>query len=724
MSRSFLTLLHFDGTEFLGWQRQAKGRTVQGEVERVLARLAGRHVAANAAGRTDAGVHALGLAVSFAMPESWTADALRRALNALLPRDIWVAALHEMRAGFHARKHADSRRYHYDVGCDDASNSPFRRRYEWSLNRPLDGAVLQDAAALLPGEHDFRAFSAKTEPKPHYVCRISDARWEERPAGRGWRFHVEADRFLQHMVRMLVGTMVDLGLGRRPLGDMQRLMTRTDNSETSPPAPPHGLYFVRAAYPQALYATPLVLALLLGACAPKDESAAPPKESVTLATFGALQRPEQVQRGIDQSRRTAIVTAAARVSPAVVSVGVRARRQTRQSPWDFFFVPEGQDQLVQGYGTGFIVRSDGVVITNQHVVEDAESITVTLNDGTELPAKLVGQDATTDIAVLRIERTRLPVAPLGRSTDLLIGEWVVAMGNPYRFLMSNIEPTVTAGVVSAVGRNILPTSGQPGLYLDMIQTDAAINPGNSGGPLANALGQVVGVNSSIFTNTGGSVGLGFAIPIERVMRVAQEILERGEMHRAWTGLEVAGARQMQLPRNQGGGLRVESVAPSSPAAIAGFKSGDVLVSANGRPLRTWLDWEAVKLDVAVGDTVQVEVRSGSGTIRRRIRTGELPSATAERVTVIKDFELVTMTPAIRAERRIAADRGVLIYRITDQAERVTGLQEGDVILAINNTRVESVNEVSEAFDRLRQARGFRVFFERNGRILFTDLSVT
>ena len=135
MSRSFLALIHFDGTEFLGWQRQATGRTVQGEVERVLARLANRHVAAHGAGRTDAGVHALGLAVSFAMPESWTPDALRRALNALLPRDIWVAALSEMRAGFHARKHAEGRRYHYDIGCDDAASSPFRRKYEWSLSR-------------------------------------------------------------------------------------------------------------------------------------------------------------------------------------------------------------------------------------------------------------------------------------------------------------------------------------------------------------------------------------------------------------------------------------------------------------------------------------------------------------------------------------------------------------------------------------------------------------
>jgi tRNA pseudouridine38-40 synthase len=248
MSRSFLALLHFDGTEFLGWQRQATGRTVQGEVERVLARLADQHVTAHGAGRTDAGVHALGLAVSFAMPESWSADSLRRALNALLPRDIWVAALAEMRAGFHARKHANSRRYRYDIGCDAAASSPFRRKYEWALGQQLDGALLQQSAAVVVGRHDFRSFSARTEPKPHYECDIRDARWIPRPCGGGWEFHVEADRFLQHMVRMLVGTMTEIALGRRPAGDMSALLARLDNSETSPPAPPQGLYFVRAEY--------------------------------------------------------------------------------------------------------------------------------------------------------------------------------------------------------------------------------------------------------------------------------------------------------------------------------------------------------------------------------------------------------------------------------------------------------------------------------------------
>jgi tRNA pseudouridine38-40 synthase len=254
MSRTFLATLHFDGTGFVGWQRQPAGRSVQLEFERVLERLFDRTVTAHAAGRTDAGVHAVGLPVSFTAPDNWNATALRRALNALLPKDCWVETVHRMRAGFHARKSAVSRRYRYDIGLDDGAASPFRRRFEWALDRPLDGAALRSAATLLLGEHDFRAFAAKGEPKPHYQCRLLRSEWESRPAGQGVSFHIEADRFLHHMVRMLVGTMVDIGLGRRPLADIEVLLERSDNAETSPPAPPHGLYFVAAIYPDALYA--------------------------------------------------------------------------------------------------------------------------------------------------------------------------------------------------------------------------------------------------------------------------------------------------------------------------------------------------------------------------------------------------------------------------------------------------------------------------------------
>jgi tRNA pseudouridine38-40 synthase len=255
MSRTFLATLHFDGTGFVGWQRQPAGRSVQVEFERVLERLFERRTVAHAAGRTDAGVHASGLGVSFPAPSGWSALSLRRALNALLPRDCWIESVHPMIPGFHARKSALSRRYRYDIGTDEACYSPFRRPFEWALGRELDLMALQAAAGLLQGEHEFRAFAAKGEPKPHYRCRLAVSEWILRPEGRGLSYSVEADRFLHHMVRMLVGTMVDVGLGRRPLADIARLLARDDNQETSPPAPPQGLYFVGVTYPPALFAS-------------------------------------------------------------------------------------------------------------------------------------------------------------------------------------------------------------------------------------------------------------------------------------------------------------------------------------------------------------------------------------------------------------------------------------------------------------------------------------
>jgi tRNA pseudouridine38-40 synthase len=254
MSRTFLATLQFDGTDFVGWQRQPVGRSVQAEFERVLEHLFGRATVVHAAGRTDAGVHAWALGVSFSAPASWATSALRRALNARLPPDCWVQALSPMMPGFHARKSALTRRYRYDIGLDEAAASPFRHPYEWALCRPLDQVGLRAAATLLLGEHDFTAFAAKGGPKPHYRCHLHRSEWTLRPEGRGLSFQVEADRFLHHMVRLLVGTMVDVGLGRRPLSDIEMLLDRGDNQDTSPPAPPQGLYFVAATYPHEVYA--------------------------------------------------------------------------------------------------------------------------------------------------------------------------------------------------------------------------------------------------------------------------------------------------------------------------------------------------------------------------------------------------------------------------------------------------------------------------------------
>jgi len=254
MSRTFLALLHYDGGSFVGWQRQKTGRSVQGEFESVLERLAGTRTVAHAAGRTDAGVHARGMGVSFSLAARWTGEKAHRALNALLPRDCWVERVSEMRTGFHARKTARARRYEYLIGTDESAGSPFRRPYEWALGRELDSTVMTLAARRIKGTHDFRPFAAKGPDRPHYRCAIGTAEWTRRRDVPGFRFEIEADRFLHHMVRMLVGTMVDIGLDRRPVTDMEALLARTDNEETSPPAPPQGLYFLVAQYPAEWYA--------------------------------------------------------------------------------------------------------------------------------------------------------------------------------------------------------------------------------------------------------------------------------------------------------------------------------------------------------------------------------------------------------------------------------------------------------------------------------------
>jgi serine protease Do len=426
---------------------------------------------------------------------------------------------------------------------------------------------------------------------------------------------------------------------------------------------------------------------------------------------------------LDSSRTTAIVTAANRVAPAVVSVNVtRRERRVSRSMFDWFFVPRGYEREVQGLGSGFLISADGVVITNQHVTAGATEIVVTTRDGTDLPAELLGEDPFTDIAILKIDGFDLPAVPLGRSTDLMIGEWVVAIGNPYGYLLGNTEPSVTAGVVSAVGRNLIPSGNDQSVYVGMIQTDAAINPGNSGGPLINAFGQVVGVNSSIFSETGGSVGVGFAIPIERALRVAAELQQYGSVRRSWVGLSVAGADRMREWK-ESGGLAVTEVAPDGPADRGGIRANDVLVSALGRPLRTYLDWESVKLDISPGDTLPVRVmRDGRERLVRAV-VNDLPTTLAERVSVLGDIELITVSPAIRQERGIESEAGALIYGIGAQAQQSTGLREGDVIIQINRSPVKRAEEVQDFFRDAQGRSAVRVYVERTGNVGWTDFYV-
>lgn len=431
------------------------------------------------------------------------------------------------------------------------------------------------------------------------------------------------------------------------------------------------------------------------------------------------------QDGIGASRRTAIVRAAETVAPAVVSVNVIRRQEVRPRNWyEQFFLPPGSERRVAGLGSGFIIHQDGLVLTNEHVVHGATEIVVTLADGRDFAADLVGTDEVNDLALIRLQTDgrELPVAPLGTSDDLMIGEWVVAIGNPFGYLLSNPEPTVTAGVVSGINRNIIPTDNAEtsGYYLGMIQTDASINPGNSGGPLVNAQGEVVGVNSSIFTRSGGSEGLGFAIPIDRARNVVLDLIDDGEVRRPWTGLELEPADPNPFGRSRE--VRIAGVAPGSPADSAGLEPGMLLRSANGRPIRTPLDWEAAMLEIRVGHTVSLRVgENGERTVLLQPR--DLPSLSAERVSALDEFELITLTPAIRSERGLSNEHGALIVGLSDQVRRTLRLQEGDLIVGINREPIDSAEAAAELLRRLQEAQGrvaVRIFVERGGREFYTS----
>jgi len=325
--------------------------------------------------------------------------------------------------------------------------------------------------------------------------------------------------------------------------------------------------------------------------------------------------PESVSR----SRRTAIVAAAERVSPAVVSVSVVATRVVRADPFgspfrdeffDRFFPPSLYKERVPGLGSGVIVSADGIVVTNSHVVRNAEEIRVNLPDGRHFDAKLLGDSPVYDLAVLKIEGDGFPVARLGNSDSLVVGEWAIAIGNPFGYLIEDSQPTVTAGVVSATRRDIKAEATPSGMYKNMIQTDASINPGNSGGALVNADGEVIGINAFIFTSGGGSIGLGFAIPINLAKRVTAEIRKYGRVRVAWPGMSlqaVTPALAQRLGWSEPGGLVVSGVDAGGPADRAGVKPLDRIRRVNSRITNDVEDAQSSIYGSQVGDKLTLEV---------------------------------------------------------------------------------------------------------------------
>jgi serine protease Do len=279
-------------------------------------------------------------------------------------------------------------------------------------------------------------------------------------------------------------------------------------------------------------------------------------------------------------------------------------------------------------GSGFIIDKRGYAFTNYHVVRDAERIQVTLADGKEYAAQLVGTAPTYDLALLKIDGDDFPSVRLGNSDDLVVGEWAIAIGSPFGSYLADTQPTVTVGVISANHRDIRQNEASEQIFNDMIQTDAAINPGNSGGPLINARGEVIGVNTLIFSgDTGGNVGIGFAIPINRVSRVYEEIVENGRVRDVWVGMAAVDITQqiqaaLNLPSESG--VLVQSIEDGGPAAKAGVKPGDQIIAINGVKLQNRAHANRLIFGSGVGDTIEMTVNRKDDLMKFNVTLAERP----------------------------------------------------------------------------------------------------
>ncbi|MCF7920915.1 MAG: trypsin-like peptidase domain-containing protein [Candidatus Cloacimonetes bacterium] len=314
------------------------------------------------------------------------------------------------------------------------------------------------------------------------------------------------------------------------------------------------------------------------------------------------------------SRQNAITTAIELVSPAVVSVNVIKTELVNRflNPFENPFFGFGNvpyKREVKGIGTGVIFTHDGYIITNAHVVEGATQIKVILSDSRQFDGKLIGLDSVHDLAILKIDGKELPLAKLGVSSGLIIGEWVIAVGNPYGFLLKDTKPSVSVGVISAINRDFAPND-EGKVYKKMIQTDAAINPGNSGGPLVNVMGEVIGINSFIFSESGGSIGIGFAIPIDSVKKIAEELISYGKIRDIWYGFkiqEITPVIASYLGLSSMDGVLVAYLDKNGPAEKAGLQKGDIIVKINQYKIKTTDDAELAVTDISVGDKMNLDV---------------------------------------------------------------------------------------------------------------------
>jgi|TARA_B110000908_G_scaffold30142_1_gene35693 serine protease Do len=429
-------------------------------------------------------------------------------------------------------------------------------------------------------------------------------------------------------------------------------------------------------------------------------------------------------------------------SPAVVNISTTKQTQAQtphpsmqmpdlppDSPLNEFFEKffdeqkKGPEQRnARSLGSGFIISADGYIVTNHHVVKDADEIIVRLSDRRQLDATLIGSDASSDVALLKVEAEGLPVVSIGSSTDLKVGQWVLAIGSPFGF-----DHSVTAGIVSAKGRS-LPNEN----YVPFIQTDVAINPGNSGGPLFNLDGEVVGINSQIYSRTGGFMGLSFAIPIDVAMEVIEQIKETGSVSRGWLGVyiqevtrELAESFGMEKPS----GALVAKIMPNSPAEKSALQVGDIVIAVNGVEVPSSGALPPIIGRVRAGETVTLKIIRHSQSQTIKVKVGQLPPTDEEGADAKKASEpnlilgakVLPLTSADKAST--ALEFGLKVMSISEGALKTAGVKVGDVIQMLNGEKIDTIERLNSQIQDLEKGRFSSLLVQRQQGPQFLALKI-
>ncbi len=382
-----------------------------------------------------------------------------------------------------------------------------------------------------------------------------------------------------------------------------------------------------------------------------------------------------------------------------------------------------QDYKTQSLGSGFIISSDGYILTNAHVVDDADEVIVKLFDRREFKAKIIGSDRRTDVALVKIEATGLPKVTLGDPGKLKVGEWVAAIGSPF-----GLENTMTAGIVSAKGR-ALPQEN----YVPFIQTDVAINPGNSGGPLFNLSGEVVGINSQIYSRTGGSVGLSFSIPIDVAIDVSNQLKTNGKISRGWLGIaiqEITKELADSFGMKNTNGALIAGVEKNGPADKGGLEAGDVITKFDNKPIIASNDLPRVVGTTKPGRIVPVEVLRKGAVKVLNMGVGEMPSEPSEAATVpkapakpeVNKLGLVLKDLTVQQKKKLLGKNGLLVLESQGPAAQA-GILRGDVVLGLNNTEVQSLDQFNKQIATIASGKTVAVLVLRGENTLYVPLKV-